>query len=228
MRGEVTRDPTFPHCNCTIRDPQSYVWHDSDFVTPNFFDMIVYQLHVGAFGSSGVMGTFLDVVEKIEYLAALGVNVIQLLPIDEVETVPSLGYNGADYFSPDTSYVEYDKDKLGSHLDTINLSSADSRSPIFGLFYPFARRRALSVSPELDDFFLAERHAGDRWPAVDRAIELWGRWRQHPASASACVKAGTATPQPGWHQVYLTQPFAIRLLFASKPQRRTFPTFEGA
>ena len=38
-----------------------------------------------------------------------------------------------------------------------------------------------SVSPELDHFFLAKRRAGDPWPSGDRAIELAGRWQQHPA-----------------------------------------------
>jgi 1,4-alpha-glucan branching enzyme len=66
------------------------------------------------------MGTFLDVVEKIEYIAALGANVVQLLPIDEAETEPTLGYNGTDYFSPDAGYVEYDDARLQSHLATIN------------------------------------------------------------------------------------------------------------
>jgi 1,4-alpha-glucan branching enzyme len=119
---EVTLDPVFPSCNCIIRDPKLYLWHDRAFVTPNYSDMIVYQLHVGAYAprTPGATGTFLDVVEKIEYLAALGVNVIQLLPIDEAETEPTLGYNGADYFSPDTQYVEYDAGRLQAHLATVN------------------------------------------------------------------------------------------------------------
>jgi 1,4-alpha-glucan branching enzyme len=119
---EVTRDPVFPSCNCIIRDPSSYLWHDQAFVTPDYSDMIVYQLHVGAYAprAPGTTGTFLDVVEKIEYLAALCVNVIQLLPIDEAETEPTLGYNGADYFSPDTQYIEYDAGRLQTHLATVN------------------------------------------------------------------------------------------------------------
>jgi 1,4-alpha-glucan branching enzyme len=64
---EITTNPAFPHCNCILRDPQSYVWHDQAFVTPDFSNMIVYQLHVGAYAphAPGAMGTFLDVLEKI-------------------------------------------------------------------------------------------------------------------------------------------------------------------
>src|ERR1700722_9589003 len=43
---EVSANPPFPHCNCILRDPRSYLWHDQAFVTPNFSDMIIYQLHV--------------------------------------------------------------------------------------------------------------------------------------------------------------------------------------
>jgi 1,4-alpha-glucan branching enzyme len=59
-------------------------------------------------------------VDKIDYLAALGVNVLQPLPIDEAETSPSLGYNGSDYFSPDLPYVVHDRDALQGHLQRLN------------------------------------------------------------------------------------------------------------
>ena len=64
-----------------------FPWHDQDFVTPDFSDMVVYQLHVGTFAiyKPGVCSTFLDVALKIPYLADLGINVLQPLPIDEQE-----------------------------------------------------------------------------------------------------------------------------------------------
>ena len=49
-------------------------------------------------------GKFLDVIEKLPYLQALGVNAIQPLPIVEFPTEFSLGYNGTDYFSPEEDY----------------------------------------------------------------------------------------------------------------------------
>jgi len=104
---ELAADPAFPHCNCIVRDGTAYPWHDLAFVTPDFSNMIVYQLHVGTYDlpEPGKAATFLDVVGKIEYLAALGINVLQPLPVDEMETMPSMGYNGSDYFSPDIPYV---------------------------------------------------------------------------------------------------------------------------
>jgi hypothetical protein len=70
--------------------------------------MIAYQVHIGTYAvrTAGVNSTFLDVIGKIPYLVSLGVNVLQPLPVDEVEENPSMGYNGADLFSPDFSPTE--------------------------------------------------------------------------------------------------------------------------
>ena len=95
--------------------------------------MIVYQAHVGVFPltSAGKAATFLDMITNIPYLAALGANVLQLLPVDEVETEPSMGYNGADYFSPDFPYVVTDVDTLKARLLTINnLLTAKGMTPL--------------------------------------------------------------------------------------------------
>ncbi len=130
---EMAEDTSFPTCSCLIRSATAYPWHDAAFVTPDFSNMIVYQLHVGTYAliSPGVASTFLDVIGKIEYLVALGVNVLQPLPIDELETNPSMGYNGADYFSPDFPYVVSGQAALSGYLGTINrLLAAKSFPPL--------------------------------------------------------------------------------------------------
>src|SRR5262249_24436869 len=116
------RDGVFPNCSCIIRSGTAYPWHDNNFVTPDFTDMIIYQVHIGTYAitTPGVASTFLHVAQKIPYLVALGVNVLQPLPVDEVETDPSMGYDGADSFSPDFPYVVADNDTLGQHLIAIN------------------------------------------------------------------------------------------------------------
>jgi 1,4-alpha-glucan branching enzyme len=119
---EMATDAKFPNCSCVIRPARAFPWHDSAFVTPDFSNMIVYQLHAGTYAprARGVASTFLDVIGKIEYLAALGINVLQPLPVDELETDPSLGYNGADLFSPDLPYQVSGASLLSGYLNTIN------------------------------------------------------------------------------------------------------------
>jgi 1,4-alpha-glucan branching enzyme len=46
--------------------------------------------------------------------------VLQPLPVDELETDPSLGYNGADLFSPDLPYQVSGASLLSGYLKTVN------------------------------------------------------------------------------------------------------------
>jgi 1,4-alpha-glucan branching enzyme len=119
---ELAPANAFPNCNNLIRSATAYPWHDTGFVTPDFSNMIVYQLHIGTYSpaAQGAASTFLDVIRKIPYLAQLGINVIQPLPVDEMETDPSMGYDGADLFSPDFPYVVTDSTKFKTYLITIN------------------------------------------------------------------------------------------------------------
>ena len=119
---EMATDQPFPICCCLIRSSGAYPWHDGQFVTPDFSNMIIYQLHIGTYAPSapGKASTFLDVIGKIEYLAALGINVLQPLPVDEMETNVSMGYNGADLFSPDFPVVVTDPNALNGYLGNIN------------------------------------------------------------------------------------------------------------
>ena len=46
----------------------------------------------------GRVSKFLDAVNRIKYLADLGVNAVMPLPFQEFQTESSLGYNGTDLF----------------------------------------------------------------------------------------------------------------------------------
>jgi len=126
---ELANDPAapFPVCLAVICAASAYPWHDAGFRAPEFSDMVVYQLHIGTYAPAcpSWASTFLDVVEKVEYLAALGINVVQPLPVYEMEDSPSqgypgLGYQGADLFSPALDYAVYHADALPGYLATIN------------------------------------------------------------------------------------------------------------
>jgi 1,4-alpha-glucan branching enzyme len=118
----------YPDCDCIVRDPDTYPWHDGHFRPPAFNDLIVYQFHVGVFYARDSQGgdrrpnrvsKFLDVVDRIEYLADLGVNALQPLPLVEFQGEWSLGYNGSDLFSPEMDYC-VDPVDLDPYLQKVN------------------------------------------------------------------------------------------------------------
>lgn len=117
----------YPDNNCKIIERRDYPWHDQAFVPPRFNDLIIYQFHIGVFYAErdGVdiranrVSKLLDVVDRIEYLAALGVNAIQPLPVVEWQGEASRGYNNTDFFSPEMDY-SVPPERLGTYLPRIN------------------------------------------------------------------------------------------------------------
>lgn len=107
--------------DCIVRR-SDFPWHETGYRTPDFHNLVIYQLHVGTFFTPRLPqkgGTALDVASKIPYLADLGVTAIQLLPIQEFSTEFSLGYNGVDYFSPEMDFAVADAD-LPAYIGPVN------------------------------------------------------------------------------------------------------------
>lgn len=134
---ELASVPPFPNCACLVRSPATYPWHDDGWRTPPFHELIIYQLHVGVFWAVDAngrdrrlsYGTFLDVVERVPYLSDLGINAIQLLPIQEYDMDRGLGYANLDYFSPEMTYRVEDIGELTRRLTTINAMLAERGKP---------------------------------------------------------------------------------------------------
>lgn len=107
--------------NAILRRPD-FPWHETGFVTPRFEDFLIYQLHIGVYSTPRWPrggGTFLDVAQRLPYLADLGVTALQLLPIQEFPSTFSLGYNGVDYFSPESDFAVSDLD-LPAYAEATN------------------------------------------------------------------------------------------------------------
>lgn len=106
-RDPYARELEWSSGDCIIRS-DDFPWHDTGYVTPRFENFLIYQLHVGVYSTPRwppFPGTFLDVAEKLPYLSDLGISAIQLLPIQEFPPTFSLGYNGVDYYSPESDFA---------------------------------------------------------------------------------------------------------------------------
>ncbi|MDE5651978.1 MAG: hypothetical protein K2I48_00750, partial [Muribaculaceae bacterium] len=83
-------------------------WTDSDFIAPDKKDLVIYELlfrdFTGTEGKANGNGTVRQAIEKIPYLKELGINAIELLPINEFNGNISWGYNPNFYFAPDKAY----------------------------------------------------------------------------------------------------------------------------
>jgi len=78
-----------------------YIWQTTDFSPPAITDLVIYELHIRDFVETRDIKTLID---TLDYLERLGVNVIELMPINEFEGNDSWGYNPSFYFATDKAY----------------------------------------------------------------------------------------------------------------------------
>jgi 1,4-alpha-glucan branching enzyme len=83
--------------NSVIVD-QSFNWEDDKFEPPTFNKQIIYELHIGTFNrpDASSAGTFETAMAKLDYLAELGINMIELMPISTMANDRGWGY-ATDY-----------------------------------------------------------------------------------------------------------------------------------
>ncbi|MNS67189.1 Pullulanase [compost metagenome] len=79
----------------------AYVWKNTTFTRPEKSKLVIYELHMRDFLSSHSYSTLRD---TLNYFSSLGVNAIELMPVNEFENNSSWGYNPSFYFSPDKYY----------------------------------------------------------------------------------------------------------------------------
>ncbi|MBN8706409.1 MAG: T9SS type A sorting domain-containing protein [Bacteroidetes bacterium] len=80
---------------------QPYNWQVTNFQRPKNTDLVIYELLLRDFVARHDYQTLSD---TLAYLKRLGINAIQLMPVQEFEGNESWGYNSAFYFAPDKYY----------------------------------------------------------------------------------------------------------------------------
>jgi glycosidase len=82
-------------------EQEEYEWNDQDYERPDKTNLVVYELLVRDFTEGH---SYQLLTDTLDYLERLGVNAIELMPINEFEGNISWGYNPNYYFAPDKYY----------------------------------------------------------------------------------------------------------------------------
>ncbi|WP_299366663.1 alpha-amylase family glycosyl hydrolase [Winogradskyella sp.] len=78
-----------------------YDWQVDNFIPPAKEDLVIYELLLRDFDDNH---SFDDVVARLDYLETLGVNAIELMPVNEFDGNISWGYNPAFHMALDKYY----------------------------------------------------------------------------------------------------------------------------
>ena len=95
-----------------IKDGQrivdTYVWQHDDKLLPNNHEIVIYEMHVADFTGGeddpDKRGKYVDAIAKLDYLSELGINAIELMPVNEYPGDYSWGYLVRHYFATESSY----------------------------------------------------------------------------------------------------------------------------
>jgi maltooligosyltrehalose trehalohydrolase len=93
--------PEGPHCLSETVDPASFSWTDRGWQGPPLEGQVVYEMHVGMFTREG---TWEAASRELPELAALGITVVEMMPVAEFEGRFGWGYDGVDQFAPTHLY----------------------------------------------------------------------------------------------------------------------------
>lgn len=131
----------------------SYNWTTGNFNRPDKRGLVVYELLVRDFVAAHDWKTVRD---SLNYLKNLGVNAIELMPVNEFEGNISWGYNPDFYFAPDKYYGT--KNAFKAFIDSchrkgiavimdIALNHSFGQSPMVQLYWDAANSRPAADNP---------------------------------------------------------------------------------
>jgi hypothetical protein len=158
----------------------SYVWQNGTFTPPVVTDLVIYELHVQNYTSTGNIKTITD---TLDYLAKLGVNAVELMPVNEFEGNYSWGYNPSFYFALDKMYGT--KNDFKAFVDACHargiaviidmvLNHSYRQSPLLTMYW-----NNESDLPAADNPWYNEKHN-----FVDNTSAHWGYDFNHESQAT--------------------------------------------
>ncbi len=93
--------PEGPHELSAPYDSAAYRWRSHDWGGVQLPGAVIYELHLGTFTQEGTLAA---AAAKLPELVALGIDVIELMPVNGFEGSRNWGYDGVNWFAVDESY----------------------------------------------------------------------------------------------------------------------------
>jgi maltooligosyltrehalose trehalohydrolase len=89
------------HGPSRVLDHDAFAWTDAGWRGVYLPGAVLYELHVGTFTPEG---TFDAAIERLDHLADLGVDAVEVMPVAEFSGERGWGYDGVDLFAPHHAY----------------------------------------------------------------------------------------------------------------------------
>ena len=95
------RQPEGVHGRSQLWRPESDSWTDDDWQGRSVEGRAIYELHIGTFT---VEGTFDSAIERLDYLVDLGIDFVELMPVNAFGGTHGWGYDGVLWYAVHEPY----------------------------------------------------------------------------------------------------------------------------
>ncbi|GAK97826.1 malto-oligosyltrehalose trehalohydrolase [Nonlabens tegetincola] len=133
-----------------------YNWNVTNFQRPDQENLVIYEILVRDFSEND---SYQEIINRIDYLADLGINALQFMPLNEFEGADSWGYNPKFHMAIDKTYGTPEKFKelvdlchskgIAVILDVV-YNHAFSQSPLCQMWWDQANFRPAANNPYLN------------------------------------------------------------------------------
>lgn len=95
------RQPDGVHERSQLWDPSTAAWTDTDWSGRSIEGAVIYELHIGTFTPEG---TFDSAVERLDHLVDLGVDLVEVMPVNAFSGTHGWGYDGVLWYAVHEPY----------------------------------------------------------------------------------------------------------------------------
>ncbi|MEV6343945.1 malto-oligosyltrehalose trehalohydrolase [Actinoplanes sp. NPDC051851] len=93
--------PRGVHEPSRLYDHAAFAWTDAAWTGRHLPGAVLYELHIGTFTPQG---TFDAAIERLDHLVELGVDLVELLPVNAFNGEYNWGYDGVCWYAPHEAY----------------------------------------------------------------------------------------------------------------------------
>ncbi|MBX9719606.1 MAG: malto-oligosyltrehalose trehalohydrolase [Microbacteriaceae bacterium] len=95
------RQPDGVHGLSALDDLASFAWTDQHWTGRQLAGSVIYELHIGTFTPGG---TFDAAIERLDHLVELGIDIVEVLPVNGFNGTHNWGYDGVLWYTVHEAY----------------------------------------------------------------------------------------------------------------------------
>ncbi|WP_207457190.1 malto-oligosyltrehalose trehalohydrolase [Desertivibrio insolitus] len=153
------RQPDGVHEASAVFDPSAHQWTDQRWTGRQLPGSVIYELHIGTFTPEGTLDS---AIERLDHLVDIGVDLVELLPVNGFNGTHNWGYDGVLWYTVSESYggpeayqrfVDAAHERgLGVIQDVVynHLGPSGNYLPLFGPYLTDAHANTWGLSVNLD------------------------------------------------------------------------------